>query len=140
MSEMDNLANATRVILQTLAPTADKELDLTGLMYYDGSIVDRLRVLYDMNDFLLLNASSNEYTQWKQAFDRAIIYTRFAATWTSNGHVNFSNFTGTEQKYGGMSMYIPRTFYNNYDYSKHYNATYHQMQWYGAVSWNSYGW
>lgn len=140
MSEMENLANATRVILQTLAPTADKEFDLTGLMYYDGSVVERLRVLYDMNDFLLQNASDNEYTQWKQSLDRAVIYKRIASTWKTYGHIDFNAFTATEERYGGMSMYIPRTFYNEYSYSKHYNSNYHQMQWYHAVSWNSYGW
>ena len=140
MNEMENLANATRVILETLAPTAEAELNLSGLMYYDGSIMYRLRVLYDMNDFLLQNASDNEYTQWKQALDRTVIYKRIASTWTTAGHVNFNDFTASEEKYGGMSMYIPRTFYDNYSYSKNYNSTYHQMQWYHAVSWNNYGW
>lgn len=140
MSEMENLANATRVILQTLAPTAEAELNLSGLMYYDGVTMNRLRVLYDMNDFLLQNASDNEYTQWKQSLDRAVIYKRIASTWKTNGHINFNDFTATEERYGGMSMYIPRTFYNEYSYSKHYNSNYHQMQWYHAVSWNSYGW
>ena len=97
-------------------------------------------MLFDMNDFLLQNASDNEYTSWKQAFDRAVIYKRIASTWTTAGHINFNDFTVSEEKYGGMSMYIPRTFYDEYSYSKHYNSTYHQMQWYHAVSWNNYGW
>lgn len=140
MNEMENLANATRVILETLAPTAEAELNLSGLMYYDGVRWEGLRVLFDMNDFLLQNASDNEYTSWKQAFDRAVIYKRIASTWTTTGHINFNDFTVSEEKYGGMSMYIPRTFYDEYSYSKHYNSTYHQMQWYHAVSWNNYGW
>lgn len=140
MSEMEQLANATRVILQTLAPTADQVFNLSGLMYYDGVRLEGLRVLYDMNDFLLQNASADEYEQWKQAFDRTVIYKRIASSWQTAGHVNFKDFTATKEKYGGMSMYIPRTFYNAYVYSINYNSCYHQMQWYWAVNWNNYGW
>lgn len=140
LSEMEQLANATRVILQTLEPTAEKELNLDGLMYYDGVVVQNLRSLFDMNHFLLQNAAADDYRQWKQALDRAIVSKRFASSWMTNGHVRFSWFEADEQKYGGMSMYIPRTFYDNYDYSSNYNSTYHQMQWYWAVGWNNYGW
>lgn len=140
MSEMEQLANATCVILQTLEPTADKEFNLDGLMYYDGSRIDRLRVLFDMNDFLQQNAASDDYEQWTQALQRAVVYERFAATWQTLGHVNFSDFSATEQKYGGISMYIPRTFYNNYNYSKTFNANYNKVQWYWTVGWNNYGW
>ena len=140
LSEMDQLANATKIILQTLEPTAEKELDLTGLMYYDGVRVKNLCSLYDMNDFLLQNAAADDYNQWKQAFDKAIVYKRFASSWITNGHINFSYFQANEQKYGGMSMYIPRTFYDRYDYSRNYNSTYHQMQWYWTIGWNNYGW
>jgi len=140
MSEMDQLANATRIILQTLAPTVDKEFDLSGLMYYDGVRSEGLRVLFDMNDFLLQNASADEYAQWKQAFDRTVIYKRIASSWQTAGHVNFKAFTATDKKYGGMSMYIPRDFYGAYVYSVNYNSCYHQMQWYWAVNWDSYGW
>lgn len=140
LSEMDQLANATKVILQTLEPTAEKELELAGLMYYDGVRVKNLCSLYDMNDFLLQNAAADDYNQWKQAFDKAIVYKRFASSWITNGHINFSYFQANEQKYGGMSMYIPRTFYDRYDYSRNYNSTYHQMQWYWTIGWNNYGW
>lgn len=140
MSEMEQLANATRVILQTMAPTKEKELDLNGLMYYDGERKNLLRSLYDMNDFLLQNAPANDYGQWKQALDKAVIYKKNADGWVSNGHVNFNDFTSTDEKYGGMSMYIPRTFYDLYAYSDNYNSTYNKMQWYWTVGWNSYGW
>lgn len=144
MNQMEQLANATRVILSTLEPTADKNFKLNknaaGLMYYDGVRMDRLCSLYDMNDFLQQNATEDNYKQWKQAFDRAVIYKRYADSWTTNGHVLFSLFTPSEEKFGGMSMYIPQTFYNNYSYSSNYNTTYRNMQWYWAVGWNNYGW
>ena len=49
-------------------------------------------------------------------------------------------YESSEQKYGGISMYIPRTFYNNYNYSKTFNANYNKVQWYWTVGWNNYGW
>lgn len=140
MSEMSQLANATRVILQTIEPTADKLLDLNGLMYYDGSRSLNLRCLYDMNDFLLQNAPADEYAQWKQSLDRAVIYKKNAPYWQSNGHVEFTNFTSTDEKYGGISMHVPRKSYDNFSYSKNFNPAYSKMQWYWVVNWDSYGW
>ena len=144
MNQMEELANATRVILSTLEPTDDKDFKLyknaAGLMYYDGDRAVTLCSLYDMNDFLLQNATEDNYRQWKQAYDRAVIYKRYAAKWMTNGHVNFNLFTPSEAKFGGMSMYIPQTFYDYYSYSKTYNADYNKMQWYWATGWNNYGW
>ena len=139
-SQMQQLAQATRNILQTLQPTADKELNLNGLMYYDGKNEENLRSLFDMNDFLLQNAAASDYAVWKQALDKAVIHKRFAARWTSSGHVNFSMFTATEEKFGGLSMYIPRKFYDNHTYSENYNRSYNKMSWYYAVGWSDWGW
>ena len=144
MNQMEQLANATSVILSTLEPTADKDFKLyrnaNGLMYYDGLNTERVCVLYDMNDFLLQNATTDNYNQWKLSFDRAVTYKRYASEWTSNGHVLFTLFKPSQEKFGGMSMYIPQTFYNASSYSRNYNATYPQMQWYWAIGWNKYGW
>lgn len=140
MDEMEQLANATRVLLQTLEPTAERDFVLDDLMYYDGVRSRNLRTLFDMNDLFLQNATAENYQQWKQAFDRAVIYKRYAASWQTNGHVNFRLFSPTEKKFGGMCMHFPRTFYDNDNYSSTYNSTYHQMQWYWATGWNNYGW
>ena len=139
-AQMEQLANATRVILSTIEPTRDKELNFTGLVYNDGDRRVGLCTLYDMGDFLLQNATADNYRQWKQAFDKAVTYRRFGATWLSSGHVDFSLFKATEEKESGMSMYIPRQLYDNYAYSSTYNGTYNKMQWYWAVNWQNYGW
>lgn len=144
MNQMEQLAQATSVILSTLEPTADKNFKLyrnaAGLMYYDGLNSERLCSLFDMNDFLLKNAAADDYNQWKLSYDRAVIYKRYASEWTSNGHVNFSLFKPSQESYGGMSMYIPQTFYDTIKYSQNYNSTYPQMQWYRAIGWDKYGW
>lgn len=140
MSEMEQLANATNVILQTLEPTAEKDFKLDNLIYYDGVTSRSLRTVFDMNDLLMQNATTENYQQWKKALDRAVIYKRYAASWQTNGHVNFRLFIPTEEKFGGINMFFPRPFYDNDNYSKTYNSTYHQMQWYWATGWNNYGW
>ena len=140
MSEMEQLAEATNVILKTISPTKDEELDFSGLIYYDGSKPRNLRVHYDMNDFLLRYATTENYKQWRQAFDRAVIYKKLATSWQTAGHVNFNDFTVTEEKFGGMSMFIPREYYDHYSYSFYFNENYPKTQWYWKVEWNNYGW
>lgn len=140
LDQMEQLAKATYDILKTIEPTPDKELNLDNLIYYDGVKGLSLRSLFDMNDFLLQNTSEENYQRWKLSFDKAVIDKCFGATWMTNEHVNFDKFKATKEKFGAMSMYIPRTFYDNYKYSRDYNKTYNKLSWYYAAGWPEFGW
>ena len=133
-SEMANLANATKTILQVMKTKEMPEYpDLNNLIYY----LDRN--LYDMNHFIMTYAMNYdleaEYQSWKQAFDRAVIYKKFAKDWETMNHVNFYDFEITEEDYSGISMFIPQKKLQSTD-----NKNIKKMGWYYATGYDSIGW
>ena len=141
-SEMENLASATRTVLKAIAPKlpnpGDGYPDMTGLIhyYYDYSYEQEF---YDANDFILKYAEPDDYKSWKQALDKAVIYKKMATSWMINKYswVKYygNYFTVTEEKYGGVSMFVPtyiqRTSDNNYI---------QRMGWYYAAGYHEIGW
>lgn len=131
-SEMVSLAQATGTILKTLDPPQyymSTEFRDKKLIYYlDYN-------LYDMNHFLMSYASEAEYNSWKQAFDKAVIYKKFASYWDTMNHVYFQYLDMTEENYGGMSMFIPQQGLQNTD-----NQEIKKTRWYYAAGYDEIGW
>ena len=143
-SETANLASATKTVLSMIAPTFNGEYpDLRGLIhYYNDATYDNQ--YYDMNDFMLRFATDNDYATWKQAFDRAVIYKKMATEWMTNRNPYmvpstwtryYGDFEMTEQRYGGVSMFIPQWRFRETE-----NKTIKQMGWYYAAGYNAIGW
>ena len=133
-SEMETLANSTRIILKTIKSiVGDSYPVMSDIIhyYYDYKF-------YDANDFVLKYAPTNEYNTWKQAFDKAVIYKKMAKQWMTNTSWSgyYKDFTVTEEKYGGTSMYVPQSW-SEYD---NYNRIIKQMGWYYAVGYADIGW
>ncbi|MBR1389407.1 MAG: hypothetical protein IJ569_07290 [Prevotella sp.] len=146
LSEMGNLASATRTVLKTFAGSLDKYPDLTDVVYYyyDTSF-NYFQQYYDPNSFILKYASADNYQIWKQAFDKAVVYKKIATEWMTNKNPwgresDWNKYYGnffkvTEENFGGVSMYIPR-------YSLDYplNAYINKMAWYYAAGYSEIGW
>lgn len=130
-SEMVSLATATKTVLQTIkaADKLDQYPNLNNLIYY----LDQN--LYDMNHFIMTYASEAEYESWKQAFDKAVIYKKYASKWDTMGHVYFSNFEINETSFGSMSMFIPQWKLQSTD-----NQYIKKFGWYYAAGYDSIGW
>ena len=133
-SEMENLASATRTVLQALKPNiGDGAPDMTDIIhyYYDYKY-------YDANDFVLKYAAENDYKTWKQVLDKAVIYKKMATVWMTNkswaGY--YYDFTMTEEKYGGVSMHVP----HSWTQLDRYNRIIKQLGWYYAAGYNEIGW
>jgi hypothetical protein len=130
-SEMAQLAEATKTILQSMKANDNLQQypDLSDLIYY----LDRN--LYDANHFMMAYATEAEYYSWKQAFDKAVVYKKFAKDWDTMSHVSFFDFDMTEENYGGVSMFIPQWKLQNTD-----NERIKKMGWYYAAGYSSVGW
>ena len=138
-SEMENLASATRTILSTISHQFGGDYpNLSGLIhyYYDSS---SKRQFFDANDFVLKFALTDDYKTWKQAFDRAVIYKKMATEWMINksswARYYGNYFEVNEEKYGGVSMFIPQWSYQTTD-----NKYIQQMGWYYAAGYQDIGW
>ena len=144
-SEMENLANATKTVLKTFAGTFDgNEIypDLSNLIHYYYDYSGDRQIYYDANDFILKFASTNEYNTWKKALDQAVIYKKMATQWMTNvvpRYGSWMSFYGdfemTEEKYGGVSMFIPQ-----WKFQYTHNETIKQMGWYYAAGYSDIGW
>lgn len=138
-SAMDHLAEATRQALASFVPQlADSHYpDVNGLVYYYD------RTLFDMNDFIMRFADANVYETWKRVHDEAVIYKTFTYRWVAN-HVRFSDFLMSENRYGGMSMFVPQVPTKYGDSYKEIittqNKNINKMQWYTAAGLADLGW
>ncbi len=133
-SKMEHLAQATHAAMATFVAPGEYQ-EMSGLIYYYS------KNMIDMNDFIRSNASEEVYQTWKQQFDEVVIYKQFAAVWMTNSlqpYVNFNDFTATEDKYGGISMFVyqqPKT-----TFLKKLNETINQMSWYEDARLRDFDW
>jgi hypothetical protein len=157
-SEMENLAQATATTLASFAQ--DIEADNKGKRYpnTEGLIYYYNHTQFDMQDVMLRFASTEQYTEWKKVFDNAVPYRKFTDVWMAN-HIIYSDktqkafldFTPTEERYGGLGMFVPQTdtdasWWNpayriNLGVTMSYlNNEIENMQWYKAAKLADVGW
>lgn len=137
-SEMDNLADATATVLHSsLQP-----MSLSGYPNVDGLIYYFERTLFDMNDFIKRIASADDYTEWRKSLDKAVSYKTMAPVWLANfisysssARDEFLHFTVTEERYGGINMFVPQD--PEAAYSKCMEETWNPVRYKMAPLWRS---
>ena len=93
--------------------------------------------MYDMNDFLLHHAEQADYDKWLNTFKQIVVYKKMSTRWQVLGTLVF-DFNVTENRFGGVSMFIPLERYNHTTYTS--NEDIKKMAWYQAVGWSELGW
>ena len=141
-SAIDQLASATRNALDMVqAKIGNGYADTQGLIHYgySGSSIhfhQEYNLFYDAGDFFRSQLSESDYLQWKQALDEAVIEKRFAKQWRTcmTWRYIYSDFEMTEEKYHGVSMYIPQDANTEYGiYYAQNNEDIKQLKWYQSV-------
>ena len=136
--EVDALAEATRTVLKAIYSRLDTEYpDMTGLIHYYNEYRAQYHpyynVFYDAGDFVKKYATEAEYKEWKQALDRVISDKIFSKKWDTNKswYSHYSDFEMTEERYHGVSMYVPQD--PDLGYHKRYNDDLKLFGWYYAT-------
>jgi hypothetical protein len=143
-SAMDQLASATRYALDMVQEKiGNGYADTQGLIHYgySGSSIQfhqEYNLFYDAGDFFRSQLPESDYRQWKQALDEAVVEKRFAKEWRTcmTWRYTYSDFEMTEEKYHGVSMYIPQD--PSTEYGKYFarnNEDIKQLKWYQSVGW-----
>ena len=143
-SAMDQLASATRYALDIVQEKiGNGYADTQGLIHYGYSASSiqfhqEYNLFYDAGDFFRSQLPESEYQQWKQALDEAVVEKRFAKEWRTcmTWRYTYSDFEMTEEKYHGVSMYIPQD--PSTEYGKYFarnNEDIKQLKWYQSVGW-----
>jgi hypothetical protein len=137
-SEMEALAEATNDVLKAIYSRLGMEYpDMTGLIHYynesSGRFYPYYNIFYDAGDFVKQYATDAEYKQWKTALDRVVIDKAFAKSWMVNKswYTHYSDFEMTEEKYHGVSMFVPQD--PGFGYYKRYNNDIKMMAWWWKV-------
>lgn len=143
-SEMEHVAQATNHVLQSIGTRQDTSFpDMTGMIHYNylGSKKDPFHqlynIFYDAGDFIRHFATPEEYQQWKQVLDQAVIEKYIAYSWLTvkDWQKFYTDFEVTEDNYHGVSMFVPQdcTAKHGELYEK-FNKDITQMQWLSAVN------
>jgi len=138
-SEMEDLANATKVVLKSIKA---KNSDIfpypvmSGLIHYYYDYTKK-QLFYDANDFVMKYAEEADYNSWKQALDKAVVYKKIAKSWDTNQYWDsfYTDFKMTDAKFGGVSMFVPTYYQQLTD-----NDDIQQMGWYKAAGYDEIGW
>jgi len=141
-SAIDQLASATRYALDIVqAKIGNGYADTQGLIHYGYSSSSvqfhhEYNLFYDAGDFFRSQLSASDYQLWKLALDEAVVEKRFAKQWRTcmTWSYTYSDFEMTEEKYHGVSMYIPQD--PTTEYGKYYvrnNEDIKQLKWYQSV-------
>lgn len=126
-ADLQPLAEATRQALATCAFDGPYPPTDSIISYYDRS-------MFDMKDFMIHSLSADVYAQWLTAFNAAVIYSTWVPVWMTDGgspHVDFSRFTITEERMGGVSMFVPQRPVTLFLQTLDRYAD--RMQWYAAA-------
>ncbi len=144
-SGLKTLGEATRQVMAQVNAHIQSEEATTDIIYYyaDKASIEADKTLYDMNDMIrtALKNDTESYEAWRKAYDQAVVYKKMSTRWQTDGtipHVNFGDFTVTEEKFGGMSMFFPLAKYASRKHN--YNEDIKKMGWYYAVGWSAFGW
>ena len=143
-SAMDQLASATRYALDMVQEKiGNGYADTQGLIHYGYSASSiqfhqEYNLFYDAGDFFRSQLPESDYRQWKQALDEAVVEKRFAKEWRTcmTWRYIYSDFEMTEEKYHGVSMYVPQD--PSTEYGKYFarnNEDIKQLKWYQSVGW-----
>lgn len=136
--DLPSLASATKEILHKIYEV-NTSINTDGLIYYYSyrPSEPNEHVMYDMNDFLLHHAEQADYDKWLNTFKQIVVYKKMSTRWQVLGTLVF-DFNVTEDRFGGVSMFIPLERYNHTTYN--YNEDIKKMAWYQAVGWSELGW
>ena len=109
-SALEDLRQATLSLVKSGKLEAE-HCNFNDVIYYFR--FEGCPIMYDMQNIMLNNLDSNSYTEWKKAFDNAVVYRAAGSQWnTGLKYPIFNDFTVSEENYGGLSMFVPKTVYN----------------------------
>ena len=138
--QMEALAQATRTVLQAVDDSLKGEYaDLSGNIYYFyNSLTMNYNpghcIFYDAGDFIKRYTKPDDYRLWKEALDQAVVYKRSSTRWDTDKSWTYyygDHFTVTDDRYHGVSMYVPQS--SSLDLYATYSQDIMKTSWYWAT-------
>jgi len=133
-SKLEDLANKTAQFVPILW-TNKSELNTSGIQYYAPFVSSNgyRPEPFDMNSAMHKYLSEKDYLEWKTFLDAAVPVRKASSSWTS---AFYSAYLTDPDYYGGVSMFIPNSKYEEHEWNSQFQTT----QWYVAAGWAQTGW
>ena len=129
--DISALASATKNISQELFSA---EINIDNAFYYYKWPE---KVMFDAKSLVLNNFSLNAGIKtWLNALEKTVVYKKRCSSWITTYNIYFSDFTVTDDNYGGISMFIPLEIYDTK--FMEYNQKISNLQWYYDSGMNEY--
>lgn len=153
-SSMENLLQVTKSAIDTMMVHYQypNNLPVYDIIFYGtNSESANTAIYYDLRHVMRKYLSQNDFNTWDNTFKQAVVYSVHPkdiketnlADWLSIelSTSNFREFTMNDDNYGGLSMFIPQTYYSNVS-SKYLNpnVSIKAFQWNKAIDWTKFGW
>lgn len=118
--ELENLAAATKSVIEYIMPENPSRISMKHTIYYAYLFDPDLPFLYDMNNVMLNHLPEDVYAEWYQAFDKAVPVRHGCTKWKSSmlSSYDFKSFTVNKKTFGGISMYVPHEDFISTGYNK----------------------
>ena len=153
-SNMESLLHATQSAIDTVMVHYQypNNLPVYDIIFYGiNSHSANQAIYYDLRHAMRKYLSQNDFNTWDKTFQQTVVYsvhprdiketgyTDWLSSQLKNSH--FKQFKMNDDNYGGLSMFIPQTYYSNVD-SKYLNpnVSIKALEWNKAIDWTKFGW
>ena len=153
-SNMENLLQATQTAIDTIMVHYQypNNLPVYDVIYYGRSNpAGKLAIFYDLRHVMRKYLSPNDFSAWDATYQQTVVYSVHPKDIKDTGRADwlsmelsdnhFKQFLMNDENYGGLSMFIPQTYYSNVD-SEYLNpnVSIKAFQWNKRIDWTKFGW
>ena len=133
-SQLDALAEATGQLLTPFYMNRE-EHNRADFQYY-CTFLDKYTYYFDMQTTMCRLLSEEDYTAWKEVFDKAVPLRTFSSSKQWYAKLCADPILKDPNCYGGVSMFVPLNKYDDYGWNEDFQKT----SWYEAAGWAQTGW
>lgn len=138
-AHLDQLATTTGKMLSAATELSSSDfLDVQQVIYYYDY------AMFDMKHFMQKQLPQELYDEWLSVFEQVVVYKKMTTKWMANHIPSFSDFSVTDDNYGGVSMFVRQNPSLRPDGYRAFltalNNNINRMQWYRAAGLDALGW
>ena len=153
-SNMENLLNATQSAIDTVMVHYQypHNLPVYDVIFYGINVHSASQpIYYDLRHIMRKYLSQNDFNTWNNTFQQTVVYSVHPRDWKESRYADwlssqlntshFRQFKMNDENYGGLSMFIPQTYYSNVESTYlNPNVSIKAFQWNKGIDWTKFGW
>lgn len=151
---MENLLTVTKNCIDTVMVhyPYPNNIPLYDIIYYGRNPLSAsLPIFYDLRNVMRKYLSEKDFEQWDNVFQQTVVYSIHPKDitetkredWMSSelSITHFHQFKMNDENYGGLSIFIPQTYYSDVSYRYlNPNVSIKALEWSKTIDWTQYNW